>query len=88
MTITPATTIAAPLPPCPWCKTVRHVQPAGQPRSFYCRKCRREFDDGDDGDSPGGDTIGYGRPDRRLEREERQKLQREMRRIQKYQGMM
>jgi len=59
------------LPPCPWCHTARHVQPAGQLRVFYCRRCCREFDDGNDSDSAGGDTIGYGRPDRRMEREEK-----------------
>ena len=59
--------IAETVPPCPWCHTDKHIQPAGQLRTFYCRKCCREFDDSEDG------TIGYGRPSKRLEQEERKK---------------
>jgi transposase-like protein len=54
------------VPRCPWCKTAKHVQEAEQIRVFFCRKCRREFDNSEDG------TIGYGSPSRRMEREERQ----------------
>jgi ribosomal protein L37AE/L43A len=52
-------------PPCPWCDTPRHVQEGGQPKTWYCRKCGREFEAEDDGD------ITYGRPEKRMEREER-----------------
>jgi len=60
------------IPACPWCNTTRHVQPAGGLRVFYCRKCCREFDDGDDADGTAG-GIGYGPPDRRMIREENQR---------------
>ena len=62
------------VPPCPWCHTDKHVQPAGQLRTFYCRKCCREFDDSDDG------TVGYGRPSKRLEREENMRQRKQQRR--------
>lgn len=52
------------LPKCPWCKTDKHVRIVGH-RRYYCSKCGREFDGVDDG------TITYGRPSKRLEREER-----------------
>jgi len=55
-----------PLPPCPWCRIDNHVRMVDH-RHFYCGKCKREFDGVDDGD------ISYGRPDRRIERQERQK---------------
>lgn len=57
------------LPRCPWCHTAKQVQPAGGERVFYCRRCSRMFDTGDDGI----DTISYGPPSRRIEREERQR---------------
>lgn len=64
MTTTPATTTAAPIPPCPWCHSSASVQPAGGLRTFYCRRCQREFDDTDDGE------IGYGRPEKYAMRKE------------------
>ncbi len=58
------------IPPCPWCRTPRHVQTSGSTmKALYCRRCGREFEAEDDSD------IGYGPPDRRLLREER-RLQR------------
>lgn len=54
------------LPKCPWCNTAKHVAALGCHR-LYCGKCKREFEDVNDGD------IGYGRPSKRMEREERKK---------------
>lgn len=51
-------------PNCLWCGTNKHVAEVG-PHHFYCGKCKREFDDVDDGD------IGYGRPSKRKEYQER-----------------
>jgi transposase-like protein len=46
-------------PSCPWCGTAKHVHTSGASlRSFYCGKCRREFDDDPDTD------VGYGRPEK------------------------
>jgi hypothetical protein len=53
-----------PPPSCPWCNTARHVQEGSMQKTFYCRNCWREFEAGEDGD------VGYGRPDRRLIRQE------------------
>lgn len=53
-------------PRCPKCGTPKHVQDGSQLKTFYCRKCGIEFEADDDGD------IGYGRPSKRIEREERQ----------------
>lgn len=54
-------------PPCPWCKSSASVRPSGANlKAFFCGRCKREFDTGDDGI----DTISYGPPDRRLMREE------------------
>lgn len=58
-------------PRCPWCNTARHVSSSATTlRAWYCGKCRREFEPEDDGD------LGYGRPERRLERQEREAEQR------------
>lgn len=55
-------------PRCPWCNTARHVRESNANlHAFYCGKCGREFEDVDDGD------IAYGRPDRRLIRQENAK---------------
>jgi len=59
-------TSTATLPACPWCNTEQHVRLIGH-RHFYCNKCKREFDGEDDGD------VTYGRPSKRLEREERRR---------------
>ena len=71
-------TIVQPLPPCPWCHTAAHVQPAGQPRSFYCRRCQREFDDSEDGE------VGYGRPEKYAMRKETQQQARQQARKQQH----
>lgn len=52
------------LPKCPWDGTNKYVRKIGD-KHFYCSKCGREFDGIDDGD------VTYGRPSKRLEREER-----------------
>lgn len=67
----------APLPPCPWCNTARHVQPAGGLRTFYCRRCQREFDDSDDGE------VGYGRPEKYAMRKESQQERKQRERNQR-----
>jgi transposase-like protein len=54
---------------CPRCKTVSTTQAAGKAR-YYCHKCRMEFEVIDDGD------IGYGLPERRLNRQERRRSKR------------
>jgi len=52
-------------PACPWCRTAKHVQPSGTTlRAYYCGKCLREFEDGDDG------TVGYGSPEKYAVRNE------------------
>jgi len=50
-------------PRCPLCGTMSRTTSHGKDR-WYCHHCRMEFEP-DDGD------IGYGRPEKRLEREER-----------------
>ena len=62
-------TIDAPTPKCPWCKTAKKVYTHGE-REFICLGCKRIFDGIDDGE------IGYGRPEKRMEREERRKERR------------
>ena len=52
-----------PLPKCPWCGTDKHVYESGHAQ-FWCKKCDRLFDKGEDG------VIGYGRPDKYAERRE------------------
>lgn len=52
-----------PAPRCPFCSSPA-VIPDG-PRNWWCHDCKRTFDGIDDGD------IGYGRPDKRIERQER-----------------
>lgn len=51
---------------CPKCHRISHTQAAGKAR-WYCHHCRMEFEALDDGD------VTYGRPEKRLEREEQQK---------------
>ena len=53
-----------PLPPCPWCKTAKKVYKHGE-RDFVCLGCKRIFDGIDDGE------IGYGRPEKYAQRNER-----------------
>jgi ribosomal protein L37AE/L43A len=53
-------------PNCPMCGNNRHVVASGQ-RLWYCAMHKMEFETGDDGD------VTYGRPEKRLEREERLK---------------
>lgn len=56
---------------CPKCRRPSHAPSAANPHAWYCHHCRMEFEAGDDGD------IAYGRPSKRLEREEaRQALRR------------
>jgi phage FluMu protein Com len=54
---------------CPRCRTVSTTTSSGKER-YYCRECRMEFEAINDGD------IGYGRPERRLERQERRRPKR------------
>ena len=54
--------------PCPWCKTSQFVYEHGE-REYFCRQCRRLFDDDPD---EGGDYSSRN-PAARLEREERRK---------------
>ena len=52
-------------PKCPRCGTAKHARPNGD-RLWLCTKCDGLFDDsGDDG------TVGYQRPDKIAERNER-----------------
>lgn len=54
------------LPNCPWCRTAKHVQPSGEnAKALHCRGYHRSFEAEDDG------TVGYGRPDKFAERNER-----------------
>jgi len=53
-----------PLPVCPWCQTSRHTQTGSRAHAFFCRSCKREFEDVDDGD------IGYGNPEKYAVRKE------------------
>ena len=57
-------------PKCPWCGTAKHTREGSQPKTWYCGKCSKEFEAEDDGD------ITYGRPEKRMEREERQRARR------------
>ena len=57
-------TQAAPIPRCPKCGTNKHAYTHGE-REFWCRKCNVLYDGIDDGD------VGYGAPDKRMNREER-----------------
>ena len=52
---------------CPRCHTITATTSGTTDRAWYCHECRMEFEPDDDGD------IGYGRPSKRLEREERRK---------------
>lgn len=54
------------LPRCPRCSQ-QSAHPSG--RNYYCSNCRMEFDPEEDG------TIAYGPPDRRINREERQRAE-------------
>jgi transposase-like protein len=54
-------------PKCPLCKRRSHTKSARNAHTFYCHHCLKEFEDLDDGD------VCYGRPSRRLEREERRR---------------
>ena len=54
---------------CPKCGRRSQTPSAGHAR-WYCHACRMEFESLDDGD------ITYGRPERRLEREERREERR------------
>jgi transposase-like protein len=49
---------------CPRCHRVSHSPSQGKDR-WYCHHCKLEFESTDDGD------VGYGRPEKRLEGEER-----------------
>jgi len=52
---------------CPKCGRRSTTASAGNHR-WYCHHCRMEFEDQDDGD------ITYGRPEKRLERDEARSL--------------
>ena len=53
-------------PACPMCNSRRHVITSGENvHTFACRACCIQFEDVDDGD------ISYGRPGKRMERQER-----------------
>lgn len=55
---------------CPFCGSNRHTSASGTTyRSVYCAKCKKEFEP-DDCDG----TVGYGRPDRHVERQEAYEL--------------
>jgi tRNA(Ile2) C34 agmatinyltransferase TiaS len=51
------------IPPCPKCGSNKHAYPDGE-RNFWCTSCKVCYDGIDDGE------IGYGRPSKRMEREE------------------
>ena len=59
---------------CPSCGHGTATKSGSTARAWYCHECRLEFEPEDDGD------IGYGRPEKRLEREERAQLQARARR--------
>jgi len=65
----------AKLPKCPRCGTDKCVHASNANlKAFYCRRCKCEFEANDsDGD------IGYGRPSKRMEREERRREKRKAR---------
>lgn len=52
-------------PRCPKCGRPSRTPHGDHAREFYCHSCRMSFEDADDGD------IGYGRPEKRIERSER-----------------
>ena len=56
-------------PACPKCGRLKSVIVHG-PHDFTCLNCKMDFDGIDDGD------VSYGRPDRRMIREERRRKQR------------
>ena len=58
---------------CPRCGRQTHTA-GDQPHVWYCHQCGMYFDDSEDGD------VGYGRPEKRLEREERAKERQQQRR--------
>lgn len=64
--------MSEPTPRCPFCNH-KSVIPDGH-CNWYCNHCRATFDGVDDGD------VGYGPPSRRIERQERNNLQRKVRR--------
>ena len=49
---------------CPQCGRLTATPHNATPRAWWCHTCKMVFEDVDDGD------IGYGRPSRRLERQE------------------
>jgi ribosomal protein L37AE/L43A len=51
-------------PACPMCGSDKNVRVHGS-HDFTCMNCKMDFDGIDDGD------IAYGRPEKRMEREER-----------------
>lgn len=50
---------------CPRCGRRTATPSAANPHAWFCHHCTMEFEDVDDGD------VGYGRPEKRIEREER-----------------
>jgi hypothetical protein len=52
------------IPACPWCKPRSNatVQTGSLPRSFYCHKCKREFEADDSGRPIDDGDVGYGNP--------------------------
>lgn len=58
---------------CPKCGRTTST-PGDRQHVWYCHHCRAYFEDVDDGD------VGYGRPEKRLERAERQGTNRRVRR--------
>ena len=55
------------MPACPWCGTAAQVQTGSTLKGWHCRRCGREFEDETDG---GDGDISYGKPERRMMREE------------------
>jgi hypothetical protein len=49
------------------------VQTGSLPRSFYCRKCKREFEADDSGQAIDDGVVGYGNPERFAVRNENYK---------------
>lgn len=58
-------------PRCPRCGKKTATPSAENNHAFYCHHCKQVFEAIDDG------TIGYGDPARIVERDERQRLQRQ-----------
>ncbi len=64
------------LPPCPWCRSSKHVQLSGEnAKAMHCRGCHRSYEAEDDGE------IGRGSPERNAMRREEFQIRQRTRRV-------